>query len=169
MSHLSQAQLEAYLEKSLPAEERRALWQHCRTCPSCHARLASAADLQEGIGQEVARFSARGDLAIFLPQIMQEARRPLPSIGLKPVALGLLFLFALLICLPLLPDVNVPTTRAEIHNEPLVTATSHAKPPTLESVNAQLQNVMDMNYASPVPPPHATAVASVEPPKKGGG
>lgn len=171
MKHLTHVQIEAYLNNSLPVDERRKIYMHLQDCPRCAALADGKAHWHAEISDGVAALTT--DVSHLLPNILAESRQPAPAARLAPmVSLGMTLLFALAILLPIVPNMSLgdlPPIDA-VQNEPIATSTHDlvdiAADPTDEATQIAGAGLA-YAYASPVPPPQATRAASMEPPHDG--
>jgi anti-sigma factor RsiW len=160
-SHPSQAELEAYLRRELPPQDRRRVYRHVVVCAQCRARLDSEAEL----GQSLASLQAirpPGRLGGNLPQILAQSLGGyrVEWGGRHVVAAGyflLLLMAAFLIqprayadpASPDYPALPASTTQGQVKSmiRPSLTAEAPTRwPNRLNAAHWQSQ-------ASPVPPP----------------
>ena len=176
--HITRQHLNAYVDKTLPMQERRAVYMHLCECAQCDAKLRAEEDVRAGM-QQINGLGKRRDFSSMLPGILAKAQTP-AGFTINKTALVLAVLIAVAILVPLLPITNLGSftpNSDSILNVPLATQTltiqervtiesAAVREQTPESQSAQpLQVSFNVEYASPVPPPRATRIASVEPPR----
>ncbi|MFP4322193.1 MAG: anti-sigma factor family protein [Anaerolineales bacterium] len=158
--HLSQRTLHAYLDDTLPPEDRRRAWGHLCACAGCNARLARLQREQTHLRGRFAALPAWRP-SDHLPGILRAAARPArwrpPS---RVVAWGLLLVFVM--GLPLVPSIRQAALDAgepwpSVHEIPSTTPTpaqpGTARPALLRAERPPLPNPIHIEYASPVPQP----------------
>lgn len=173
--HLTLSQLQAYLDGSLSPSDRRQIWQHVHQCSACWGKLMQEEALHRHLAGIVPQ--RRVNVAALLPKILREARRP-ARLSLNRRGVGWIILIIVMSLLPLYPDFGEvdATPFQPLMNIPAVTPTNQpAKPQTsvtrmpmkvrvsVLDAPSNLPKGFNIEYASPVPPPRATAVASVPP------
>jgi hypothetical protein len=167
LTHLKQSTLNRYLDGSLNDSARRKVWLHVQGCTRCDCRLQKEAHVRNNLRGELAALQVSGsrDLAGLLPGIMRESRQPVAQYRKRSAMLILAAVFIVTL-LPFVRDAEHARVPGPLVNEPRITQTVNQDPaqrPTDESSSPFSREISLKYYASPVPPPQATAVASFEP------
>jgi len=164
--HISKSQLNRYLDGVLDPAPRREVFQHLQRCPRCYQAMQAESAFRNQLDQDFRALYAQRppDFGGMLPGILAEASTPTShAVNRKAAALMLLLMMAVL--LHWQSNLNLPRNDQRLFNVPLpsATATLYANTAPETKTPSPLPNSLGLKYASPVPPPQATATASVEP------
>lgn len=165
--HIHRQKIHHYLDGTLSTSERQAVWAHLQTCTLCYARLREEETTRTTAKREFVGFAKRDDLTALLPGILAETRRT--PLSQHPLTIMATVFMVLVAFVPLIPRFSTATYAhdADLLNVPLSTqAVPMQERATLEAADSDsefIETAFNMEYASPVPYPQATANGSPSP------